>query len=215
MRLHKAVPGLLAVGFVVLGGPGVAPGVAPSVALPADEARIAQTFVTARTALQSGDGAGAVALLSEADIGRVERVRDAALAGPGPALDALPPAERLGALSLRHYMEPAEIRRHDAAGLVEHALARGWLDPGTIGRAGLGKVSVKGDRASGALLVDDQPALVPAGFVREGGEWRIDLGQPLQIADALIRTTALLSQRTEDQVVDEILEHLSARHPTR
>lgn len=207
MRLHNAVPVMLALGLAALSG--------PTFALPADEARIAETFVTARTALQAGDGAGAVALLSEADIGRMERVRNAALAGPGPALDALAPAERLGALSLRHYMEPAEIRKHDAPGLVEQALARGWLDPDIIGRAGLGKVSVKGDRASGALLVDGQPALVPAAFVREGGEWRIDLGQPLQIADALIRTTALLSKRTEDQVVDEILEHLSARHPAR
>lgn len=195
--------GLLGLAVAATGGAAMAD--------PADEAMIGETFVAARTALQDQDGAAAVATLSRATRERVEDIRTAALAGTRAALAPLSPAERFAALGLRHHMTPAEIRARDAAGLAEHALAQGWLGPNIIRQAGLGRVSVRGDRATGTLVVDGQPVLVPAGFVREEGTWRIDLDQTLAVADALIGTTAALSKKTEDEVVSEMLLRLSGR----
>lgn len=203
--MRTATIGLAVLAAVLLG--------TPAWGTPGDEAAIAETFVTARGALQEHDGAKVLSALCEADRLRVETVRKAALAGTAESLAALSPSERFAARGLRHYMSRAEIRRRDPADLVEYALDKGWLGPNVIRRAGLGKVGVLGDKATATLLVDGRPALVPAAFVREDGVWRIDLGRSLEIADMLIRTTAALSKRTEDQVIEEVLERLSGRAP--
>jgi hypothetical protein len=205
MRVRTATIGLAALAAAFLGTPaGAAPG---------DEAAIAETFVTARGALQDRDGERVLSTLSEADRLRVETIRAAALSGTQASLSALSPSERFAARGLRHYMSQAEIRRREPAALVEYALDKGWLGPNIIRQAGLGRVSVQGRKATAALLVNGQPVLVPAAFVREDGAWRIDLGQSLEIADVLVRTTAALSKRTEDQVIAETLERLSGRAP--
>lgn len=201
--MRNALIGLLGLAAAAAGG--------AASAGPADEAMIGETFVAARTALQDRNGAAAIATLSRATRERVEAIRDAALSGTRASLTPLSPAERFAALGLRHHMAPAEIRSRDAADLVEHALAQGWLGPNIVRQAALGRVSVRGDRATGTLLIDGQPVLVPAGFVHEDGAWRIDLGQTLAVADALIGTTAALSKKTEDEVVSDLLLRLSGR----
>lgn len=205
IRVRTATIGLAALAAAFLG--------TPALAAPGDEAAVAETFVTARAALQDRDGERALSTLSEADRVRIETIRAAALSGAAADMAALSPAERFAARGLRHYMSQAEIRRRDPAALVEYALDKGWLGPNIIRQAGLGKVGVQGNKATAALLVDGQPALVPAAFVREDGVWRIDLGQSLEFADVLVRTTAMLSKRSEDQVIDETLERLSGRAP--
>ncbi|WP_207480268.1 hypothetical protein [Arenibaculum pallidiluteum] len=178
----------------------------------AEETAVGEAFVGVRAALRDRDGAAVLASLSQEDRQRLDRIR--AAAGEGKGLSALGPSERFAALGLRHYMKPADIKRRDAAGLAEYALDQRWLDPRDIGRAGLSRVRVQGDRASGTLVIDNKPQIVPANFVKEQGRWKLDLSPTLQMTDALIRTQAGLTRRTEDQVIVEILERASGRKVT-
>jgi hypothetical protein len=205
---RAVVAGALVMAGVLATAPVSVLGPARAVAQSAEETAVGEVFVRARTALQDRDGAATLATLSRADQERVERIRDAALEG---RMASLAPSERFAAMGLRHYMKPAEIRKRDAAALVEHALEQRWLDPTDISRAGLAKVRVDKDRATGTLVVDQKPQIVPANFIREQGRWRVDLSRTLQMTDALIATQAMLSRKSEDQVIVEILERTSGR----
>lgn len=214
MRLREAVLGALVT--AVVASMAAAPVLAPATAAAqmGEEAAVGEAFVTARSALQDRDGAAALAALSAADRARAERIRAAALDARPGTLASLAPSERFAALGLRHYMKPAEIRKRDAAALVEYALEQRWLDPRDVGRAGLARIRVQGGRATGTVLVDEKPQIVPADFVKEQGRWRVDLARTIEMTDALIRTQAALSRKSEDQVVVELLERLSGRKVT-
>jgi hypothetical protein len=167
------------------------------------EAAIGEAFVAARSALMAQNGEAVIDLLSQDTRRRVERMRTAALGG---AMGGLSPSEKFGALGLQRFLKPAELKKMDAAQLVEYGLRKGWLGPNLIAGSGLDKVSIRGDRATGILTVNQKPALLPAEFVREGGQWRFDLSRALEFSDALMRGTAMATKRSEDEVVRDILE---------
>ena len=96
----------------------------------------------------------------------------------------------------------ADLKRMTPAQIVEFGgLQNNWLVPDAITQAGMERVSVRGDRASGTLVVNQRPVMVPADFVREGGDWRGDLTRAMDLTDAIVRGTALTAtKRSEDAV---------------
>jgi hypothetical protein len=168
-----------------------------------DVAAVSETFVAARQALLAKDGRGVLELLSRDSLARVERTRKAALDGD---VTGLAPSEKFGALGLQRFLKPAELKRMTPAQIVEFGLQKNWLGPNIITQAGMEKVSVRGDRASGTLVVNQRPVMVPADFVREGGDWRVDLTRAMDLTDAIVRGTAMATKRSEDAVVREILD---------
>jgi hypothetical protein len=60
------------------------------------------------------------------------------------------------------------------------------------------------------LLLKGKPSLVSATFVRDGGQWRIDLGRTVGVADSLLRAFAAIAGRSEDAYVTELVGRL---HP--
>ncbi|WP_158047016.1 hypothetical protein [Skermanella pratensis] len=209
MKTVAAVRNAL-LGVAILAGAGISAGYpegspAQAQVAPAhqDVAAVGETFVAARQALLAKDGGGVLELLSRESLARVERTRKAALDGE---IAGLGPSEKFGALGLQHYLKPAELRRMTPAQIVEFGLRKNWLGPNVITQAGMEKVSVRGDRASGTLVVNQRPVMVPADFVRENGEWRVDLTRAMDLTDAIVRGTAMATKRSEDAVVREILD---------
>lgn len=208
-----------AMGALILAGMGLSaglPGGAPAgaqaqmaqvqmaqVPVAQDVAAVGETFIAARQALLAKDGRGVLELLSRDSLARVERTRKAALDGD---VTGLAPSEKFGALGLQRFLKPAELKRMSPAQIVEFGLQKNWLGPNIITQAGMEKVSVRGDRASGTLVVNQRPVMVPADFVREGGDWRVDLTRAMDLTDAIVRGTAMATKRSEDAVVREILD---------
>ena len=191
-------------GALLLAGIGISAGYPASAQGPAaDAAAVGETFVAARQALISKDGSGVLDLLSRDSLTRIERTRAAALSG---SLTGLGPSEKFGALGLQHFLKPAELKRMTPAQLVEYGLRKNWLGPNIITQAGMEKISVRGDRASGTLVVNQRPVMIPADFVREGGDWRVDITRAMDLTDAIVRGTAMATKRSEDAVVREMLE---------
>jgi hypothetical protein len=196
-------------GVLILAGAGLSAGLpdgAPAsaqVAAAQDAAAVSETFIAARQALLAKDGRGVLDLLSRDSLARVERTRKAALNGD---VNDLAPSEKFGALGLQRFLKPADLRRMTPAQIVEFGLQNNWLGPNVITQAGMEKVSVRGDRASGTLVVNQRPVMVPADFVREGGDWRVDLTRAMDLTDAIVRGTAMATKRSEDAVVREILD---------
>ncbi|MGQ9365589.1 hypothetical protein [Azospirillum sp. ST 5-10] len=195
--------------LVVLAFPAAAAAPAPE---PSPEERaVAAVFDKARAALAEGRGAAVLPLLSRDSAAALEDVRRAARAGDRASLAKLGPAEKFAALGLRRYLSPAELRRMKAADIADHALAKGWLGPNVIAQSALGPVRVRGDRASALLLVKNKPSPVPADFVREGGQWRIDLTGVLKFGGAMLQSLAALAGKTDEVFITDLLDKLAAR----
>ena len=203
-----------AMGVLVLAGAGLSAGLPAGVPASAqvaaaqapaaqDVAAVSETFIAARQALLAKDGRSVLELLSKDSLARVERTRKAALNGD---INGLAPSEKFGALGLQRFLKPADLKRMTPAQIVEFGLQNNWLGPNVITQAGMERVSVRGDRASGTLVVNQRPVMVPADFVREGCDWRVDLTRAMDLTDAIVRGTAMATKRSEDAVVREILD---------
>lgn len=187
---------------------------APPPRATAEERDVAAVFESARSALADRRGAEAVPLLSRASVKALEAVRTAARSPGDTAVERLDPAERFAAMGLRRYLNPAELRRMSLGELADHALKQGWLGPNIIGSASLGPVRVRGERASGLLMVDNRPALVPADFVREGGQWRIDLVGVFTFGSQMLKGLAAMSGKDETAYIEDLLAKLPAKPAT-
>lgn len=176
-----------------------------------EEREVAATFDAARSALAEKRGSAVIPLLTRNSVKSLESVRDAARQPGDAPLQRLEPAERFAAMGLRRYLGPAELRRMSVGDIANHALAAGWLGPNVISRSALGPVRVKGDRASGLLMVDNRPALVPADFVREGGSWRIDLASVFTFGSQMLKGFAAMSGKDETAYIGELLDRLPAK----
>ena len=176
-----------------------------------DLRRISETFENARAALAARRGAEVLPLLSRESRRRLEEIHRAARTGDGAAMQRLGPGERFAAQGLRRFVKPEELRRMSLGEVADLAIARGWLGPNIIARSSLSRATVVGDRATGRLMVDHKPALVPADFVREGGQWRIDLTMVFTYAGQMLTGMAAMSGKTEAAYIDELLNRLAPR----
>jgi hypothetical protein len=170
---------------------------------------VRRLFDALRDAAKSGDGKKLVAGLSRDSLARLEAVRGAARRPGGDA--KLSPAERLAAGGLRKAMTPADLNRN---GLDEVA-AQTFSRHGVLGRdadkAALGPLRVASERASAPLLLEGQPTLFSADFLKESGGWKLDLRPSLKRADMMLMGMAAMKGTSEDALIEAIL----ARMPTR
>ena len=170
--------------------------------------QVTAVFTEMRTALTTGNGAAALAQLSRASIARLEAVRNAAKLGSAAPLAGFSPSEKLGVLGLRRHFTPADLRRLKTPDLLNRAITARWVKPDMLRTAELGPVAVSGNHASAPVLVDGKPSLARAEFLRESGQWRLDLARTTASADTLLRVLIPLSGQSEESYLGHLLDHL-------
>ena len=111
-------------------------------------------------------------------------------------------------LGLRKHFTAMELRRLRTPELIGRALRARWFKPETARAAELGPVALSGARASAPVLIDGQPSLARAEFLRESGQWRLDLTRTTATADTLLRVLIPLSGQSEDSYLGRLLDHL-------
>jgi hypothetical protein len=174
-----------------------------------DEAAVAQAFEALRGAVRSGDGKKLLGGLSRDSLARLEAVRTAARR-PG-ADGKLSPVERLAAAGLRRTTTPADLNRKSLDDIAAAAFQRHGAFGRDADKASLGPLRVNGERAGAPLLVDGQPTLFSADFVRESGAWKLDLRPSLKRADMLLIGMAAMKGTSEDALIETILSQTQAR----
>jgi hypothetical protein len=95
--------------------------------------------------------------------------------------------------------------------LLVRAVRSGLLDRDAAGLAEMGDVALQGERASGLLVVAGLPSGFRAGFVREGGAWRLDLGTSLDGAGRVVSGIARANGVGESAVIVNLLAAASGR----
>jgi hypothetical protein len=179
-----------------------------------DRAQVNATFAAFVRALGDRDADAGVAALSTASLDEWRRTRALALDGPRSEVAALPAGRRLAVLALRHSAPPFLAQAGAPAELARHAIRAGLADREGLSRIELGDVVVSGERASGQLFAAGLPSGFRAGFVREGGRWRLDLPATLDSAGRVVKQAATASDSSEDSVIAGLLYVTSGRRPT-
>ena len=82
------------------------------------------------------------------------------------------------------------------------------MKPETVRGAELGPLVLAGSRASAPVLIDGQPSLARAEFVREGGQWRFDLTRIATNTDTVLRVLISFSGQSEEVYLGHMLDHL-------
>ena len=121
---------------------------------------------------------GFVDLLSASAVGHYRHLRDVALHADVSALDALDPTDQLQALFLRLTLDANRLREMSGRAILVRAVEQGWIGQDLRRMDELREVAVEGDTATGRLYKfgrQDRPDRGRQYFIRENGEWRVDL----------------------------------------
>ena len=126
----------------------------------------------------AGRDPGLVDLLTASSVAHYEGLRNVAFRGDVSALDALGPTDQLQALFLRLTIHPSQLQRMTGREILMQAVREHLIGQALRRTDDLREVIVKGDEATGRLYKfgrDDRPDRGQQYFVRESGEWRVDL----------------------------------------
>ena len=165
----------------------------------------AEAFARYLAALQARDGAAAAALVTAGSLAREETLRDLALTAPPEAVAALPMADRLAVLRLRHEFTADELRPLGGADLLGLAVAEEWTSPKPLSVLTVTGAALDGDTAT--LRVERAGEAVPVRLVlrREQGAWRLDLVELARGSDAALAETLAFRATRAKVPLDEVL----------
>jgi hypothetical protein len=136
-----------------------------------------------------------------------------ALNSPPPAGKQVPPSQSPGVdLLLRTALEkkvPPELRANLTLGsLLQRIAEKKLFNPRDIREIALGRVSISGDRASAQVYYEGILTAVRLPFVKENGDWKIDVMAILPYAEVLMRVDRAIKGETEAQQVDQLVSKL-------
>jgi hypothetical protein len=172
---------------------------------------VKQCYASFERALVERNGETALRLLSAGSLREWERLVRLALRGSIDEIEALPPGHRLAVLALRH-QAPTFLRAQGSEqDRLVQAVRSGLLDRDAAGLAEMGDVALQGERASGLLVVAGLPSGFRAGFVREDGAWRVDLGSSLDGVGRVVTGIARANRVGESAVIVNLLAAASGR----
>ena len=186
----------------------------PARAAPSDAAQVRQTFARFVAALASRDADGGQRELSMASFPEWQRDRELALHATRAELAEQPPGRRLVVMALRHHAPRFLSRDGSSRDLVGYALGSGIADRKSLAMIELGDVAVKNDRAGGQLFASGLPSGFRAGFVLEGGAWKLDLPTTIDAAGRVVTRAAKSAEASEDSVIAGLLTVSSGARPT-
>lgn len=118
-----------------------------------------------------------VALVSENGVKRFDEFRDLALYGKSEQIERLPMTQQMQVYLLRFLLDPDELQDMSSQEVLSFALREKFIAIELRRGDVLRNIVVDGNRARGTLYYGsgDQASPQPHHFVREDGEWRIDL----------------------------------------
>lgn len=160
------------------------------------EDRIVKRFDEYKTALRSDRGAEAAALLSRSTVDYYEKVRDLALYATREELKSHSHVDVMQAMVLRSRIPAAELKLMDGRALLVRAIDNAWVGKENFEPFSVAEVRVDGDKAVAEMAPAGGTTTTPLDFVREDGEWLIDLVGLLQ------RTNEMFDMLIQSQQLD-------------
>ena len=166
---------------------------------------VRDAFARYVAALEARDGATAAALVTADSLAHEERLRDLALTAPPATVAALPPADQLAVLRLRHEFTAEELRPLAGADLVRITVEEAWSSPKPLAVLTVAGVDAAGDRAALRVERAGEPVPLRLLFRREEGAWKLDLVELARGSDAALAETLAFRAQRAKVPVEEVL----------
>ncbi len=178
----------------------------------AEEVRAA--FEGYRRALIEEDGESAAGRVSANTIEAYQGFRDLALSGSRAELEELSMIHRMQVLLFRHRIQPDALEAMTGRTAFAHAVDEAWVGSGGIDRLEVHHVSVHGDEAAANVGVGPRPSPDLFHFVREDGEWRLNLMPSLRSAEGALRQMAAARGVEENEFLLGMIGSMSGEPAT-
>jgi hypothetical protein len=177
-----------------------------------EAAQVKSAFAACRTAILSRHADEALKYLPE-DVDDYFRTLNADQVPAPPVRTAFGSAEVPGVnllvrTALDEKVAPDLRSRLTLQTLLQRAADRGLLDTRNIRYLSLGRVDVRGLRATAELFCQGKPVPLRLPFVKEGQVWKIDLLAILPYAEVLMRLDRAVTGRTQNQEVAQLVKSL-------
>ena len=136
------------------------------------------------------------------------------LNSPPPAADAKAPASQSPGvdLLLRTALEkkvPPDLRANlTVSSLLQRITDRKLFNPRDVREIALGHISITGDRASAEVYYEGMLTALRLPFVKENGDWKIDVMAILPYAEVLLRVDRAIKNESQAQQVDQLVSKL-------
>jgi hypothetical protein len=177
-----------------------------------EAAQVKTAFAACRTAILSRHADEALKYLPE-DVDDYFKILNAGQVPAPPVQTAFGSAEVPGVnLLLRTALDEKvtpDLRSHlTLQTLLQRVADHGLLDTRNIRDLSLGRVDVRGQRATAELFCQGKPVPLRLPFVKEDQVWKIDLLAILPYAEVLMRLDRAVTGRTQNQEVAQLVNSL-------
>jgi len=173
----------------------------------ADAASIRKTFGDYQKALLDGDGAKAAEVVSARTIAYYDDALTQALSTPREKLAKLDIITKLMVLRLRHEFDKARLTGMSGRELLVFAVDKGWISKSSVASFEGLEIEVDGPKASAEVAAF--PGVPLFHFVKEGGQWKLDLVESFGLAGQAFGQEVAKSGMPEEEFLLRILGVLS------
>ena len=169
------------------------------------------TFDGYKSAVLSQKGEAAVGFVTKGTVEEFQNYVNWALDADRKTLESLSLANRLQVVLIRHRVPAAELTKMDGKSCFVYAVDRDWIGKNGVIHLGLGKVDISNERATAEATVGGEKTPLRMQFRKEGGQWRLDLKQLMQVANAGLVAMAKKEGITENELILVMAESVSGR----
>ncbi len=179
-----------------------------------DEERVENAFYAYKVAIMNDRGAEAVDLLSRSTVDYYGRMRDLALYATRAELEKESTINLMQALVLRLRVPTDELRRMNGRSVLEHALDRGWVGKNSVAAVDVKDIRVSGETAVIEIASDRESGTARMRFVKEQGDWKLDLMLVMQAAGATFEALARQQGLSREEFMLIVLSGMSGEAAT-
>ena len=158
-----------------------------------------------RQAIESRDGERAASLVSRASLDYYGKMLALALHGKREDLGGLGLADKYLVLCIRHRLPRETVPSLTAETLYATVVAKAWFGRAHTQGRDMGAVTVSKNAARGVQVVQGQETDESITFLREKGDWKIDLGYQTAIIEAELAKAMKMSTLPEETFLVHIL----------
>lgn len=179
-----------------------------------DEEAVKKVFVEYRSAVIAGKGNAVAALLSRSTAEYYDEMRKLALHADRKEVQSQSLVNQVQVLRLRVQVPADELADFPPEGVIAHVVERGWIGKNSVIRLSPGKVVVEGDVAIIHVIVDGKDGGPGFRFVREAGNWRLDLVPTFHASNAAMQLAARREGVSDEEFVLALTESILGRKLT-
>ena len=167
-----------------------------------------------KSASLSNHGSIAANRVTKATHDYYAEIRDLALTASRDQIQQMSIARQITVLGMRVRIEPERLREMSGRDLFVHAVDNGWIGKNSASDEGITGIVVTGDSAKAEATKAGDPVGLSMHFVKEDGEWRLDMMQLMKLANGAFDAMQKQSGLSEEEFITRTIEMVTSKRLT-